>query len=751
MAHPAPPVSGATALPDRSLVSSRGNGVAEVVERFAEAWQSADEPPDLLAYLPDSPGIRRVSLIELIKVDLANRWGRGAAPKRLAEYVADLPELRTWPLPPDLIYEEFHVRRRAGSSVEVAEYTAAYPEQAEQLSEMLGTDDYHSTMMSAAEPVNLDDIEVGQKIDDFDLMTGLGRGAFARVFLARQRSMQRLVAVKISRDKGTEPQTLAQLDHDYIVRVFDQRVLESRKLRLLYMQYVPGGTLFTVLERVRGTPPDRRDGNLLLDVIDTVLADKGEIRPSESPLRAELARLSWPETIAWLGRRLAEALDYAGNAGVLHRDLKPANVLLTADGIPKLADFNISFSGNVSGDSPVAYFGGSLAYMSPEQLAAVHPDHASTAADLDTRSDLYALAVVLWELLTGRKPFDDDSVTGGDRTALDGMLERRSGSPKALPYQDLPPDCPAALERALVRALDPEPDNRWPRGADMAQQLEVCLDARARDLVDPPPSSRRLRARQLMHPIMALAIAVPNALAIWYSYLHNRTLIISKLDAPAQHRFDQIAVTTYGLCFLIGFIVTNILLANLWSISRGLRKGKSYDAATLARARGDTLLLGKRNVLTCFALWVIAGVVVPVSVQVSGNHIPAQSYVHFFITQIVCGAIAMAYPYFLVNFYAVRSLYPMFLRHGGLGAQDAHRLQQLDRRSTYFLAIAAAVPLLGVAGATFIPPADIPAVIVALRVLCVGSALAFVGVYWLFRMLEQDLAALERIVARSGR
>ncbi|MBF6125727.1 serine/threonine-protein kinase [Nocardia brasiliensis] len=747
MAHPAPPVSGATVASDRPPAHSRGTGVAAMVERFADAWRDSDEPPDLRAYLPDSPALRRVSLIELIKVDLAQRWGRGTAPKRLAEYVDELPELRTWPLPPDLIYEEFHIRRRAGAAVQVTEYTAAYPEQAEQLSEMLATDDYHSTLMSAAEPVRLDDLAAGQQIDDFDLMTGLGRGAFARVFLARQRSMQRLVAVKISRDKGTEPQTLAQLDHDYIVRVFDQRVLQSRKLRLLYMQYVPGGTLFTVLERVRATPPDQRTGALLVEVVDAVLAGKGEIRPSESPLRAELTALSWPETIAWLGRRLAEALDYAGKAGVLHRDIKPANVLLTADGVPKLADFNISFSGNVSGDSPVAYFGGSLAYMSPEQLAAVHPDRPDTAEDLDTRSDLYALAVLLWELLTGRKPFDDDGVTGGDRTALDGMLERRSGSPKALPYQDLPADCPAALRRVLVRALEPDPDKRWPSGADMAQQLEVCLDARARDLVDPPPGSWRLRARLLMHPIMALAIAVPNALAIWYSYHHNRTLIIGKLDAPAQHRFDQIAVTTYALCFLLGFVVTNVLLAGLWRISRGLRQGKNYDARTLARARSDTLLLGKRNVLTCFALWVIAGVVVPVSVQATGNQLTAEAYVHFFLTQIVCGAIAMAYPYFMVNFYAVRSLYPMFLPHGGLGGADGRRLRQLDRRSTYFLAIAAAVPLLGVAGATFIPGEDIPSVIVPLRVLCVGSALAFIGVYWLFRMLEQDLAALERIVA----
>ncbi|WP_327117136.1 serine/threonine protein kinase [Nocardia sp. NBC_01730] len=750
MACPASPGPEATAGFGHPPGKARVTRVADIVERFADAWRTAATPPKLAAYLPESPAIRRVSLIELIKVDLANRWGHGKAPKRLADYVEELPELRTWPLPPDLIYEEFHVRKQAGGPVAVDEYTAAYPEQSDQLSKMLAIDDYHSTVMTVpAEPTNLDDLAVGQKIDDFDLMTRLGRGTFARVFLARQRSMQRLVAVKISRDRSTEPQTLAQLDHDYIVRVFDQRVLESRKLRLLYMQYVPGGTLFTVLERVRATPQAQRSGAMLLEVIDQVLAAKGEIQPSESPQRAELAELSWPETVAWLGRRLAEALDYAGNAGVLHRDVKPANVLLTADGVPKLADFNISFSGNVAGDNPVAYFGGSLAYMSPEQLAALHPDLPITADDLDTRSDLYALAVVLWELLTGRKPFDDDVTADSDRATLDGMLERRPRSPQALPCSDLPTDCPEALQRALVRALNPQPENRWSRGADMAQQLEVCLDARARDLVDPPATSWRLRARMLMHPIMALAIAVPNALAIIYNHHHNHRLIIDMLDVQTQHRFEQITFVAYGVGFLIGFVVINMLVARLWSIARGLRKGRSYDPETLARARADTLRLGKRTVLTCCTLWAITGVVVPVIMEVTGNHIAAESYVYFFITQIVCG-VAMAYPYFLVNFYAVRSLYPMFIPHGGLGAQDAHRLRQLEVRSTYFLAAAAAVPLLGVAGATFIPSEDIAAVIVTLRLLCIGSALAFIGVYWLFRILEKDLAALERIAARGA-
>ena len=718
--------------------------LTDTVERFATAWRTTNTPPPLAEFLPAAPAVRRASLIELIKIDLENRWTRDTAPKRLADYVAELPELRNAPLPPDLIYEEFRLRRQVGEQVDAADYTAAYPAQAAELSSLMATG-LAEVSGPSGPPIALDDVDVGQRIDDFDLMTSLGRGAFAKVFLARQRSMQRLVAVKISQDRGTEPQTLAQLDHDYIVRVFDQRILPSRGLRLLYMQYVPGGTLAAVSRRVAATPPERRSGRLLLDVVDEVLAEKGEMRPSESPARAQIATLTWPETVAWLGRRLADALDYAGRCGVLHRDVKPANVLLSAAGVPKLADFNISFSGNVSGASPVAYFGGSLAYMSPEQLSVIHPDSPTTAADLDTRSDLYALAVVLWELLTGHKPFDDHGITDlSDRTALAEMLNRRTSGESPDPAE-LPPDCPTALRRVLLRALSPDPDDRWSSGAEMAQQLDVCLDAHARDLVDPPPKSWRYRLRPFTHPIVALALAVPNLLAILYSYHHNKTLILDKLDPATRDRFETLTVSTYVIAFIVGFSLVTWLVNHLYFVGRGLRHGRSYTVDELARARRETLLIGQRSAALCFALWVIAGIGVPLIARLSGAEISAGAYVHFFAAQLVCGAIALAYPFFLVTFYALRCLYPIFLPHGAIGATDVAMLNRLDRLATLYLAGAAAIPSIGVAGATFVPAADIADVIVPIRVLCVGSIFAFFVAYWLFRLMEQDIRALSRV------
>lgn len=597
-------------------------------------------------------------------------------------------------------------------------------------------------------------IEVGQRLDDFDLLIELGSGVFARVFLARQRSLQRLVAVKISANRGTEPQTLAQLDHDYIVRVFDQRILADRDWRLLYMQYLPGGTLLNVVQAIRraGRPPD--SGQALLDAVDEALESRGEIRPTDSPTRAELATLSWPETVAWLGIRLAQALHYATSRGVLHRDVKLANVLLAPDGTPKLADFNISFARNVSGASPFAYFGGSLSYMSPEQLMACRPAHMQEAATLDTRSDIYSLAVVLWELLTGLKPFDDSEAqaararSGGsvsDTTALDLMLETRRQGISSEALAALPTDCPAALRRVLIKALSSDRDQRWASGAELAEQLQLCLDPRARDLVDPPARSWRLRLRPFFLPLTALAVLLPNLLAAAYNIQHNQLLIVSKLSEQGQDQFMLVAILLNLSVWPIAGAVLIYGCRYVILVPRRVRGGPAPPPEDVARARHDCLVVSDRVVFVVFSAWLVAGLIFAITLFVAGG-ISGRSAIHFVASLTMCGAIALAYPFFLLNFYIVRSVYPELVAHGQTNPREAEQLRALSRRLSRYLAIAAAVPLLGVVAVSFLTAAEIAEVILPIRVLCIGGIAGFVLAYWLSRQIESDIQALERVI-----
>lgn len=599
------------------------------------------------------------------------------------------------------------------------------------------------------------EIEVGQRLDDFDLLIELGSGAFARVFLARQRSLQRLVAVKISENLGHEPQTLAQLDHDYIVRVFDQRILRDRDWRLLYMQYLPGGTLLDLVEGVHHAdrPPD--SGQALIDAVDSALESRGEIRPAESVTRAELAGLTWPETVAWLGKRLAEAVHYATSRGVLHRDIKLANVLLAPDCTPKLADFNISFARNVTGASPFDYFGGSLSYMSPEQLMACRPGHTQGAADLDTRSDNFSLAVVLWELLTGVKPFDDSAAqaaradSGGsisDTTALELMLTARAQGVSPAALAALPADCPAALRRVLLKALRSDRDQRWASGAEFAEQLQLCLDPHARDLVDPPARSWRLRLRPFFLPIATLAILIPNVLASAYNIQHNDLLIVSRLSEHAQSRFMLVTTLVNLVFFPLGGAVLIYWFRYVISVPRLLRRGQAPPAEALARARHDCLVAGDRVVFVVFGLWFLSALTFPFTMQFAAGGIPGRSAIHFFGSITVCGAIAIAYPFFLVTFYVVRSVYPELVAYGQTDPREAEQLRALSRRLPRYLAVAASVPLLGVVAVSFLTAPEIAEVILPIRVLCIGGIAAFVLVYWLSRQIESDIQALERVI-----
>ena len=632
--------------------------------------------------------------------------------------------------------------RRKGVGVDPTQYP-------ENVRTELRSGEYRSTLIVRPGTHDaLESVHVGDRIGDFDLLLALGSGAFARVFLARQRSMERLVALKISHNHGTEPQMLAQLDHQYVVRVFDKQLLEDRDLKLMYMEYLPGGTMLGLLRRARATPPEMRSGKLVVESVDAALGEKAP-RASDSGIRERIAALSWPETVAWLGRRLAEALDYSAEHGVLHRDIKPANVLLTAEGVPKLADFNISFSNHIAGANPAAYFGGSLAYMSPEQLEACHPDLPRLPKELDARSDIYALGVMLWELLTGERPFDDDTTPGGSVTSLERMLVLRRRGVEQTSLAELPPDCPATLRRVLQTCLAPRPEDRWSTGAELAQQLELCLDPRARNLVDPPLGSVRQRLSLRPLPVATGAVVVGQLLAAAYLAGHNATLLNRHMTTDMRSSLSAMVVLAGVILLPVCGGLIYYRCRHVISVPWAVRRGRRYNAGMLAEARSDTLACGDRVAMITFAGWLISLVVLGGTVAV-GKILPAGLFANLLTTHLVVGVVAATAPYFLVTSHVVRWYYPALLMSGTTTPADATQLRRLAHRSTRMLVVIALVPPVGAAvGTMFLDPGDLHAVIGSIIWLCVGGASIFAVSFGLYRTLDADLAAMGRVVSTA--
>ncbi len=195
----------------------------------------------------------------------------------------------------------------------------------------------------------------GEIIDDFQVLQLLGRGAAGTVYLARQQSLDRRVALKITRHVGSEARTMATLEHPHIVQVFSETVDPVGDTRLLCMQYVPGATLANVIARLRDMPREQLSGRTVLAAVDEFSG--GELTFDADALRdrERLAAADYVEAVCWIMARLAEALHFAHQHGVLHRDIKPANILLDPYGRPRLADFSLSFASRSEGQPRTRY------------------------------------------------------------------------------------------------------------------------------------------------------------------------------------------------------------------------------------------------------------------------------------------------------------------------------------------------------------------------------------------------------------
>jgi serine/threonine protein kinase/Flp pilus assembly protein TadD len=345
------------------------------------------------------------AVIEDLADQMRRRWQQGE--KLLAEeMLAQHSELRQQPEAAiDLIYEELCLRQRYGPATTAEEVLARFPSWHDELTVLFRCHELLEHMPSApAFP------EAGEALGEFALTAELGRGACGRVFLAAQPELAgRQVVVKLTPLDGGEHISLARLQHSHIVPLYSVQDDPGRHLRILCMPYFGGTTLARLLQEMARVPPAQRSGRLLLETLDRA-GGKPDPLAARSPARRYLANASYVEAVCWIGACLADALQYAHERGLVHLDVKPSNVLLAADGQPMLLDFHLARE-PIQADGPFAeWVGGTVAYMSPEQRAALESvrQGGKVVQPVDGRSDIYSLGRVLYEALAGRLPSADD-------------------------------------------------------------------------------------------------------------------------------------------------------------------------------------------------------------------------------------------------------------------------------------------------------------------------------------------------------
>jgi serine/threonine-protein kinase len=261
----------------------------------------------------------------------------------------------------------------------------------------------------------------------YEVVAELGRGAMGVVYQARDPQIDRLVAVKTVSLSGQEPdaekefrlrfmheaQAAGRLHHAGIVSIFDVGENPENNDPYIVLEYVAGESLNRILAREKKLPL---------------------------------------ETALQLTEEIAEALDYAHAQGVIHRDIKPGNILITETGHAKIADFGIAKL-NLAHFTVPGRVLGTPAYMAPEQLS---------GEGADGRSDLFSLGVILYAMTTGHSPFHGNSAT----TVCYKVANREPLAASALDL-DLPPE----LDEVISRAMAKNPEERYQRGAEFAEDV----------------------------------------------------------------------------------------------------------------------------------------------------------------------------------------------------------------------------------------------------------------------------------------
>lgn len=275
-----------------------------------------------------------------------------------------------------------------------------------------------------------------ERFGRYEILGELGRGAMGIVYKARDPKINRVVAVKTISLAGQPPEE----EQEYRERFVHEAEAAGRLSH-------PGiVTIFDV-----GEEPETRAPYIVMEFVAGQSLDKLLLSREDRKLPADVA--------LQITLELAEALDCAHGQGVVHRDLKPANILVTEDGHVKIADFGVAKL-NVSNSTLSGRTLGTPAFMSPEQLH---------GADVDGRSDLFSLGVVLYTALTGYRPFQ-----GNSAMTVAFKVVNRDPVPATILDTELPP----GLDYIIGRAIAKDPSERYQRGMEMVLDIQDLQQGR---------------------------------------------------------------------------------------------------------------------------------------------------------------------------------------------------------------------------------------------------------------------------------
>jgi serine/threonine protein kinase len=305
---------------------------------------------------------------------------------------------------------------------------------------------------------------IGMTLGPYRLIDQIGRGGMATVYKAYQPALDRYVALKVlpahltdepgfGRRFKREAHAVAKLEHPHILPVYDYG--REEELSYIAMRYVEGGTLKQLLGQ-----------------------------PLELPLIVKL-----------IGQ-IADALDHAHEHGVIHRDVKPSNVLLDQEKWALLTDFGVARIVEATEQITATGVGvGTPAYMSPEQ---------GQGKRVDRRSDIYSLGVVLYEMLTGRVPYEADTPIG--------VVWKHVNEPLPLP-RSINPEIPEGVERVVLKAMAKEPEDRFRSAKEIAGAVTQALgEAHLSEFAPARANARTGRALNLRR--WAIPIALVAALGL---------------------------------------------------------------------------------------------------------------------------------------------------------------------------------------------------------------------------------------------